>query len=193
MVFAFYRHLLATQTPFSRCSHSMETILICISFFFNVLGKIIQRFKSWQKPNDSLTLSSCFVVLGFFCSLSDDFCSPGMPSQTNGSEISWLERMESAQASVARLKLTLSRITFYFFSFSEDYEFLTRDTKTFFVGWLGERRRAKLIFPCMKCDPIRNTMRWWHYGRAAIFLSLFYAVTRWRQRDAGGDRAFIAA
>lgn len=129
----------------------------------------------------------------FFRSLSDDFCSPGMPSQTNGSEISWLERMESAQASVARLKLTLSRITFYFFHLARIMNFWHGTQKLFFVGWLGERRRAKRIFPCMKCDPIRNTMRWWHYGRAAIFLSLFYAVTRWRQRDAGGDRAFIAA
>jgi len=74
------------------------------------------------KIRDEFISLSLTCLRGFFCLPSfpisswNDLCSPCMQRLTNGLEISWLERMESRLAeseSMARLKLTLSKITLY--------------------------------------------------------------------------------
>lgn len=146
----------------------------------------------------SLTFPPPLFIFYFFCCLHifpipsrDDFCSPCMQRLTNGLEISWLERMESRLAeseSMARLKLTLSRITLYTIFPLHLARIMNFGNRTQYVLFMiREAAQYKMNIFRMKCIPISSIIT---LQRCCLVLSSYilcgYEVEtkRWRERSA---------
>ena len=122
------------------------------------------------KIRDEMTLSLSHSLLSpFFSCLRifpipsrDDLCSHYMQKLTNGWEISWLERMEklAENESMARLKLTLSRIPFYTtFPLHLVRIIHFRNGTQYVLFTIREAQQCEMSIFCMKCIPISNSIK----------------------------------
>lgn len=167
---------------------------------------------SWQNAKSNCHLRSEMSLSLSLSLLHSLFFSSFLPfSHLSNSFMGWLVQSLHAESSKrfrdqltrkngkraggkrvsARLKLTLSRITFYTLFPLRLVRIMNFWNRTQYVLFtIREATWYKMNIFRMKCIPITNIIQLQHY---CLVPSCLCVVMRWRQRDRGRDQPFITA